>query len=99
MHWDAMSRKAWNIRTDSGRLRDEFSRDLDKNWEVVEKLPYVIGDFDWTAWDYQKTYLVSGYMGDEVAPICPAEGMLRIVGKTAYCGDVNLFGDRRPVTH
>ena len=26
--------------------------DLDKNWELVEKLPYVIGDFDWTAWDY-----------------------------------------------
>ena len=24
-------------------------QDLDKNWELVEKLPYVIGDFSWTA--------------------------------------------------
>lgn len=25
---------------------------LSKNWEKVERLPYVIGDFQWTAWDY-----------------------------------------------
>lgn len=31
---------------------ETFPQDLDVNWELVEKLPYVIGDFSWTAWDY-----------------------------------------------
>ena len=35
--------------------------DLDKNWEAVEKLSYVIGDFDWTAWDYLGENGIGGY--------------------------------------
>lgn len=31
---------------------ETYTYDLAKNWELVEKLPYVIGDFMWTAWDY-----------------------------------------------
>ena len=71
--------------------------DLDKNWEQVEKLPYVIGDFDWTAWDYLGengiggcTYGENGGMGTMYAPY---------PWKAAYCGDINLIGDRRPVSY
>lgn len=31
---------------------ETYPQDLPGNWELVKKLPYVIGDFMWTAWDY-----------------------------------------------
>ena len=31
---------------------ETFHRDIAKNWEMVKKYPYLIGDFMWTAWDY-----------------------------------------------
>lgn len=31
---------------------ETFPQDLAKNWKMVEKYPYLIGDFMWTAWDY-----------------------------------------------
>ncbi len=31
---------------------ETFTQDIGKNWEMVEKYPYLIGDFMWTAWDY-----------------------------------------------
>ena len=31
---------------------ETFPQDLPKNWAMVQKYPYLIGDFMWTAWDY-----------------------------------------------
>lgn len=31
---------------------ETFPSRIGKNWEQVEKYPYLIGDFMWTAWDY-----------------------------------------------
>lgn len=31
---------------------ETFPHQLAENWALVEKLPYLIGDFMWTAWDY-----------------------------------------------
>lgn len=31
---------------------ETFPFDIAKNWEMVEKFPYLIGVFMWTAWDY-----------------------------------------------
>lgn len=31
---------------------ETFPQDIWKNWEMVKKYPYLIGDFMWTAWDY-----------------------------------------------
>ena len=31
---------------------ETFPQDLPGNWALVEKLPWVTGDFMWTAWDY-----------------------------------------------
>lgn len=31
---------------------ETFPQDIVKNWEMVEKYPYLIGDFMWSAWDY-----------------------------------------------
>lgn len=31
---------------------ETFPQDIAKNWEMVKRYPYLIGDFMWTAWDY-----------------------------------------------
>lgn len=31
---------------------ETFPQDIAKNWNMVKKYPYLIGDFMWTAWDY-----------------------------------------------
>lgn len=31
---------------------ETFTQDIYKNWEMVKKYPYLVGDFMWTAWDY-----------------------------------------------
>ncbi len=31
---------------------ETFPQDISKNWAMVKKYPYLIGDFMWTAWDY-----------------------------------------------
>jgi len=31
---------------------ETFPQDIAKNWKMVEEIPYLIGDFMWTAWDY-----------------------------------------------
>lgn len=31
---------------------ETFPHDLNKNWTMVKKYPYLVGDFMWTAWDY-----------------------------------------------
>lgn len=31
---------------------ESFPMEIDRVWELVEKLPYVIGDFTWTSFDY-----------------------------------------------
>jgi hypothetical protein len=31
---------------------ETFTQDIAKNWEMVKKFPYLVGDFMWTSWDY-----------------------------------------------
>ncbi len=31
---------------------ETFPQDIGKNWDMVKKYPYVVGDFMWTSWDY-----------------------------------------------
>ena len=31
---------------------ETFPQDIYKNWEMVKKYDYLLGDFMWTAWDY-----------------------------------------------
>lgn len=73
--------------------------DLDKNWDAVERLPYVIGDFDWTAWDYLGENGIGGYTYGDAAANPMGAMYSPYPWKAAYCGDVNLLGDRRPVSY
>ena len=31
---------------------ETYPPEIARNWDLVEKLPHVIGDFTWTGWDY-----------------------------------------------
>ena len=75
---------------------ETYPKDLDVNWELVEKYPHLIGDFSWTAWDYLGEAGIGKitYEGNQsfgfYAPYPE---------KAAYCGDMNLIGDRRPISY
>ncbi len=75
---------------------ETYPQDLDKNWELIEKYPSIIGDFSWTAWDYL------GEAGIGKITYGDSQGMgfyAPYPYKAAYCGDMNLIGDRRPISY
>lgn len=75
---------------------ETYPKDLDINWELVEKYPYVLGDFAWTAWDYLgETGIGRITYGENQNPVIYTPYPY----KAAYCGDMNLIGDRRPVSY
>ncbi len=72
--------------------------DLDYNWELVEKHPRVIGDFSWTAWDYLGEAGIGKISyGNKVSQGWSFYAPYPC--KAGYCGDMNLIGDRRPVSY
>ncbi len=77
---------------------ETYPMDLDKNWELVTRLPYVIGDFDWTAYDYLGEAGIGKInYGDAKAPETGFYAPYPY--KAAYCGDINLLGDARPIAY
>lgn len=60
-------------------------------WNQVQGLPYVIGDFVWTAMDYLGEAGIghSTYTGN-------GSGRLTFPWFNAYCGDIDLIGNKKP---
>ena len=62
---------------------ETMAADLPYNWERVKRLPQVIGDFVWSAWDY----IGEACMGDWTyhsyrgLPLLAGQGMIDITGK------------------
>ena len=48
---------------------ETFPHQLAENWAMVEKYPYVIGDFMWTAWDYLGEVNIGGWLYSDDANI------------------------------
>ncbi len=65
-----------------------------ENWAAVEKYPYVIGDFVWTAWDYLGESGIghTSFEGE-------ARGLKPFPWHVANCGDLDLCGRKRPQSH
>ncbi len=74
---------------------ETYPGDLDFNWALVEKLPYVIGDFDWTAYDYLGEAGIGSIAYGEASQSFYAPFPM----KSAYCGDLDLLGDPQPVAY
>lgn len=66
-----------------------------ENWDKVIKLPYVIGDFIWTAMDYMGETALSYNDLDSIKP-------LKSTWPTYYisnCGDLDIIGNKRPQSY
>ena len=73
---------------------ETYPPEIDRNWEMVETYPQVLGDFTWTGWDYigEAGVGVSEY-NTKVRFFKPYPAML------GYCGDYDIFGNRRPISY
>ena len=68
--------------------------EIDLNWALVKEYPQLLGDYTWTGWDY------IGEAGIGMTTYnCRAEFGAPWPCYLAYCGDINLIGDRRPVSY
>ena len=78
---------------------ESFPRDAFKNWQLVQKYPYVIGDIVWTGLDYLGESGIGRYYYDG-----ETKGEHYVEGGIpdwhgAYCGDVDITGWRKPISH
>ena len=78
---------------------ESYPNEALENWNVVERLPYVIGDFVWTAMDYLGESGIghTGYvdMSQLLSKDQDAAHMPWPVWN-AWCGDLDLIGDKKP---
>ena len=78
---------------------ESFPRDAFKNWMLTKDYPYIIGDIVWTGLDYLgesgigRTY----YDGERGGEHYVVGGQPEWHG--AYCGDVDITGWRKPISH
>ena len=77
---------------------ESYPRDAWQNYRKVADYPYIIGDFVWTAIDYLGESGIGRwyYEGD-----VPGEHWTRPLfpWHAAYCGDIDLTGLRKPISH
>ena len=70
---------------------ETFPQDIVKNWEMVKKFPYLVGDFMWTAWDYLGEVGLGawGYTPDSKGFNKPYLWLLADTGALDILGDPN----------
>ena len=78
---------------------ESYPRDAFKNWKLVHDYPYIVGDIVWTGLDYLGESGIGRYYYDGERP-----GEHWIEGGQpdwhgAYCGDVDIIGWRKPISH
>lgn len=74
---------------------ETYPPEIARNWELVERLPHVIGDFTWTGWDY------IGEAGVGIPAYKWGEGGFGAAFpvQLAYPGDFDITGFRRPASY
>ena len=78
---------------------ESYPRDAFKNWAVVNDFPYVVGDIVWTGLDYLGESGIGRYYyeGERPGEHWFDGGFPEWHG--AYCGDVDITGWRKPISH
>jgi beta-galactosidase len=75
---------------------ESFPRQALENWNLVEKHPYLLGDFVWTAFDY----IGEAAIGNATYDTIPKLNMsLAWPWFNAFCGDIDLIGNKKPQSH
>lgn len=75
---------------------ESFPREAFENWQMVEKHPYVIGDFVWTAMDYLGE---SGIGHSSVKKDTKDTFSMDWPWYNAYCGDIDICGFKKPQSY
>ena len=77
---------------------ETFPSKIGTLWPLVEANPHVIGDFTWTGWDYLGEVGIgaTAYVED---PEATAALEREFPWLTAWCGDIDITGHRRPVSY
>ena len=73
---------------------EAYSKDIFDAWQLVEKHPWVLGDFVWTAMDY----LGESSIGQTLVEPDGVVGFT-FPFHTAVCGDLDLIGRRKPQSY
>ena len=78
---------------------ESYPRDAFRNWELVNDYPYIVGDIVWTGLDYLGESGIGRfyYEGERPGEHYVPGGQPDWHG--AYCGDVDITGWRKPVSH
>jgi beta-galactosidase len=71
---------------------ESFPMEAFENWQMVEKHPWVIGDFVWTGWDYLGESGIghTKFEGSDWGFLPPWPWF------NAYCGDISILGYKKP---
>ncbi|HWB93776.1 MAG TPA: DUF4982 domain-containing protein, partial [Puia sp.] len=77
---------------------ESYPRDAFVNWNTIRQNSYLIGDFVWTAVDYlgESGIGKNNYPGEPRGQFWDAE---QFPWHGSYCGDIDLIGHRKPVSH
>lgn len=78
---------------------ETFARAALQNWQMVEKHPYVIGDFVWTAMDYMGETAIGHSL---LQPKTAKDSTIAVFPWpwfNAYCGDLDLIGFKKPQSY
>lgn len=77
---------------------ESYPRDAFRNWQHSMKHSYILGDVVWTGLDYLGESGIGRYWYEGETPGEPWMNVL-YPWHTSYCGDVDLTGWRKPVSH
>ena len=73
---------------------------IDTGWAAVRRLAHVIGDFTWTGWDYLGEAGVGRTVyGETDSATGPQSFLGEYPWLTAWCGDIDITGHRRPQSY
>lgn len=75
---------------------ETLPKDALENWNLVEKHPYIIGDFVWTAFDYLGEASTGNATYDKTAK---KVRLLKYPWFNAWCGDIDLIGNKKPQSY
>jgi beta-galactosidase len=74
---------------------ESFPIEAYDSWRSADRLNYVLGDFVWTGIDY----LGESAIGHSILSQTPAWWRQQYPWFNAYCGDIDLIGDKKPQSY
>jgi beta-galactosidase len=76
---------------------ETFPVEAFENWQMVEKHPYIIGDFVWTGMDY----IGESGIGHSIYPNPEDQQVFLMPWPTylAWCGDIDVTGNKKPQSY